>query len=422
MQSLLINAFQRGVERDQLRVTFASGAVHHFGDASRLLVALRFRDPRAELRMLLDPALALGELYADGSLVLEAGSVYDLIALFKRSGRKAASPFAQAAYALRYAQSYGRTRLSRERSQRNVAHHYNLDERFYRLFLDDDLQYSCAYFEAPEQSLEAAQLAKKRHLAAKLLVSEGQSVLDIGCGWGGLALYLAQYCGARVTGVTLSAPQRAVAERRAAERGLEERVSFALTDYRDLAGQFDRIVSVGMFEHVGLPNYDLFFRTCARLLAPRGVFLLHSIGRTRPELAPSPFIEKYIFPGSYIPALSEVLPHAERAGFLVTDVETLPLHYAATLRAWRERFVARRADVIALYDERLFRLWEFYLAAAEVGFRMDRMFVFQLQLTRPQNVVPNRRDYVRERENALRARERDETSRVPVDDAVRREM
>jgi cyclopropane-fatty-acyl-phospholipid synthase len=407
VQSLLISAFKRGVKRDHLRVTFASGAVQHFGDPNAQLVAVRFNDVRAELRLLLDPALALGELYAEGALVLEAGSLYDLIALFKRGGRAAASLFAQGAYALRYAQSYGRAASSRERAARDVAHHYNLDERFYRLFLDSDLQYSCAYFESSEQSLEAAQLAKKRHLAAKLLVAPGDSVLDIGSGWGGLALYLAQVCGARATGITLSEPQRIVAERRASERGLSDRARFLLQDYRELGGLFERIVSVGMFEHVGPRSYGAFFRKCAQLLAPRGVFVLHSIGRTRPQLAPNPFIEKYIFPGSYIPALSEVLPAVERAGFLITDIEILPLHYAQTLRAWRERFVARRAEVLALYDERLFRLWEFYLTAAEIGFRMDRMFVFQLQLTRPQNVVPSQRTYLQERERVLSALEQE---------------
>jgi cyclopropane-fatty-acyl-phospholipid synthase len=406
VQSLLVSSFRSGVQRDHLRVTFASGKVHEFGDPAGTRVALRFADERAELRLVLDPALALGELYADGGIVLEEGSVYDLIALFKRSGRRGASLFAQAAYGLRYLDSYRRTRISRERSVRNVAHHYNLDERFYRLFLDRDMQYSCAYFESPEQSLEAAQLAKKRHIAAKLLLEPEQSVLDIGSGWGGMALYLAEVGLARATGITLSEPQRSVAERRARERGLTDRARFVRQDYRELGQVFDRIVSVGMFEHVGLSNYDIFFQTCARLLAPRGVFVLHSIGRTKPQLAPSPFLEKYIFPGSYIPALSEVLPHVERAGFLVTDVEILPLHYAQTLHAWRERFVAARTEVLALYDARFFRLWEFYLAAAEVGFRMDRMFVFQLQLTRPQNVVPTRRDYLGERKAALREQER----------------
>ncbi len=388
--------------RGSLRVTFASGAVQTFGDGSGEQIAIRFADRGAERALALDPALKLGELYADGRLVLEAGSVYALIALLKRSARTARSLPGAAMYGLRYAASYGRQRLSPEVSTRNVAHHYNLDEKFYRLFLDRDLQYSCAYFEEPGQSLESAQLAKKRHLGAKLLVEPGQRVLDIGSGWGGMALYLAQVAGADVTGITLSEPQLQVSRRRASERGLGQRAHFELLDYRAVSARFDRIVSVGMFEHVGVRNYDVFFRSCAQLLERRGVFVLHSIGRTKPRPAPSPFIEKYIFPGSYIPALSEVLSASERAGFLATDIEVLPLHYADTLREWRRRFLARRDDVLALYDERFLRLWEFYLAASESGFRMDRMFVFQLQLTRPQNVVPTRRDYLAQRKALLR--------------------
>jgi cyclopropane-fatty-acyl-phospholipid synthase len=406
VELLLSGWLRRGVRRGSLRVTFASGASRSFGPgAGGAELAIRFADRAAERELLFDPALKLGELYAEGRLMLEAGSLYELIALFKRCARLDAAPPALPLYALRYAASYGRQRLSPEASRRNVAHHYDLDERLYRLFLDPDLQYSCAYFEQPGQSLEAAQLAKKRHIAAKLLLEAGQRVLDIGSGWGGMALYLAQVAEAQVTGVTLSQPQLDVSRRRAAERGLSERARFELCDYRAHAGSYDRIVSVGMFEHVGLRNYPLFFSSCARLLAPRGVLLLHSIGRTRPRPAPSPFIEKYIFPGSYIPALSEVLPAVERAGFLVSDVEILPLHYAHTLREWRRRFLAQREQVLALYDERFLRLWEFYLAAAESGFRMDRMFVFQLQLTRPTDAVPNRRDYVAEAEARLRRAE-----------------
>jgi cyclopropane-fatty-acyl-phospholipid synthase len=405
LEHLLSSVFRR-LRRGSLRASFASGKTESFGDGSGEPLAIRFRDRDAELALLLDPALKLGELYADGRLLLEAGELYELICLIKRVARDAAPLFGAAMYGVRFAASFGRQRLTPAASVRNVAHHYNLDERLYRLFLDRDLQYSCAYFEQPGQSLERAQLAKKRHITAKLLVEPGQRVLDIGSGWGGLALYLGEAAGAEVTGITLSEPQREVSRARAQERRLSERVRFELCDYRVLSGRFDRIVSVGMFEHVGLRSFDEFFRCVARLLHTRGVCVLHSIGRTRPRPAPSPFIEKYVFPGSYIPSLSEVLPACERAGFLVTDIEILPLHYAETLREWRRRFLARRDEVLALYDERFLRLWEFYLAASESGFRMDRMFVFQLQLTRPQNVVPNRRDYIAERESALRERER----------------
>jgi cyclopropane-fatty-acyl-phospholipid synthase len=406
VEALLSRAFERSIKRDRLQVRFASGRTRQFGPEDGPRLAICLHDSAAERALAFDPALALGELYMEGRLTLEAGSVYELIALFKRSARHGAWLGAMPQLG-RMAAARGREAISLDASRRNVAHHYDLDERLYRLFLDADMQYSCAYFEQPEQTLEAAQLAKKRHLAAKLLLASGQRVLDIGCGWGGLGLYLADVAGVDVTGVTLSEPQRSLATQRAQERGLQAHARFQLRDYRQLDGSFDRIVSVGMFEHVGLRNYGVFFQHCAQHLAADGVLLLHSIGRTRPRPVPSPFLEKYIFPGSYIPALSEVLPAVERAGFLVADVEILTLHYAHTLRAWRERLAARRSEVVALYDERFYRMWEFYLAGSEVGFRMDRMFVFQLQLTRPLHVVPNTRDYVASQKVALRALERE---------------
>ena len=288
---------------------------------------------------------------------------------------------------------------------RNVAHHYDLDRRLYSLFLDADRQYSCAYFEHPEQSLDDAQLAKKRHLAAKLLVNPGARVLDIGSGWGGLGLYLAETCGAHVTGVTLSDEQHALSRARAEEKGLADRVEFRLQDYRDVAERFDRIVSVGMFEHVGVGYYDVFFRKCADLLADDGVMLLHSIGRSEGPGITNPWIAKYIFPGGYIPALSEVMPAIERAGLLVTDIEILRLHYAETLKHWRDRFLAHRDDLEKIYDERFFRMWEFYLAASEMAFREQDMMVFQLQLTKRQGVVPITRDYIAREEARLRGSE-----------------
>lgn len=392
------------IERGTLRVTYARGqtACHGSGAPS---VAIRFTDEAAELALALDPALQLGELYMDGRILLEEGSCYDLIEVFKRNMRRAATPPAVAMHAMRYARSFVRRRQSVIAARRNIAHHYNLDERLYRLFLDEDMQYTCAYFEHPGQGLAQAQLAKKRHVAAKLVVEPGHRVLDIGSGWGGLALYLAQTTGAEVTGVTLSEPQFEVSERRAAERGLQERVRFQLSDYRDVQGPFDRLVSVGMFEAIGLAEFDVFFQTARRLLEHDGVFVLHSIGRTRPNPAFNPWIEKYIFPGSYIPALSEVLPAVERAGFMVSDLEVLRLHYAETLRLWRERFLARRDEARALYDERFVRMWEFYLAGSEAGFRIDRMFIFQMQLTRAQHLVPRTRDYIAAAESALRAAE-----------------
>ena len=258
----------------------------------------------------------------------------------------------------------------------------------------------------PDRTLDDAQLAKKRHIAAKLLLEPGQKVLDIGCGWGGLGLYLAELLEARVTGITLSEEQHTPrATQRASEKGLSRAHAFRLQDYRDVPETFDRIVSVGMFEHVGVGNYDKFFRKCFELLADDGVMLLHSIGRSEGPAVTNPWVAKYIFPGGYIPALSEVLPAIERAGLLVTDIEILRLHYADTLRAWRQRFIAHRDEVEQVYDSRFVRMWEFYLAAAEVGFREQAMMVFQIQLTKRQDVVPMTRDYIMCAEAQLRARE-----------------
>src|SRR5205814_5985830 len=282
----------------------------------------------------------------------------------------------------------------RSRPRRNVAHHYDLDGRLYSLFLDADKQYSCAYFETPDTSLDDAQLAKKRHLAAKLFIGHGDRVLDIGSGWGGLGLYLAEMTGANVTGVTLSTEQLQVSNDRAAEKNLTPSAKFFLEDYRDVSGPFDRLVSVGMFEHVGVDFYETYFRRCAELLTPDGVMVLHSIGRSEGPDATNPWIAKYIFPGGYIPALSEVIPAIERAGLLVCDVEILRLHYAETLKAWRERFAARREEAVRLYDERFARMWEFYLACSEISFRKQNLMNFQIQLTKRQGIVPMTRDYI----------------------------
>jgi cyclopropane-fatty-acyl-phospholipid synthase len=294
----------------------------------------------------------------------------------------------------------------RTRARRNVAHHYDLDGRLYSLFLDADQQYSCAYFESPDQSLDDAQLAKKRHLAAKLILQTDRSrVLDIGCGWGGLALYLAEYGSAQTTGITLSQEQFARARARAAEKGLEQVAEFRLQDYRDVSETFDRIVSVGMFEHVGVVHYDTFFRKCAQLLDKDGVMVLHTIGRPEGPGITNPWIAKYIFPGGYIPAVSEVVRAVERAGLLIADIEILRLHYAETLKAWRERFLAHREDVARLYDARFVRMWEFYLAASEMSFREQAMMVMQIQITKRQDVVPITRDYIIREESRLRALE-----------------
>ena len=391
------------VRTGTLRVTTVTGDRFVVGDGSAPALAIRFTSHAAQLGILIDPELRFGEAYMNGALILEEGSIADVLALvMSQTSALRPARWARPQWLLRYVGRRLRQLNPRRRSRRNVAHHYDLDGRLYALFLDADRQYSCAYFETPDQSLDDAQLAKRRHLAAKLLLSPGRRVLDIGSGWGGLALYLAEICGARVEGVTLSQEQLSVSRARAQEKAISDKVDFRLADYRDVTGRFDRIVSVGMFEHVGVGFYDVFFRKCAELLADDGVMLLHSIGRAEGPGYTNPFIRKYIFPGGYIPALSEVLPAIERSGLLVTDIEILRLHYAETLKAWRERFQARREEAERLYDARFCRMWEFYLAAAEMAFREQGMMVFQAQLTRRQGVVPMTRDYILREEARLR--------------------
>jgi cyclopropane-fatty-acyl-phospholipid synthase len=346
----------------------------------------------------------------DQGLVVEEGTVADFLAIVLDQGHSNwhwAHPAAAMRYLWRHLQQFN----PRGRSRRNVAHHYDLDTRLYSLFLDSDRQYSCAYFESPGQSLDDAQLAKRRHIAAKLLIHPGQTVLDIGSGWGGLALYLAELCGAHVTGITLSQEQLTCARGRASEKGLKT-ADFQLQDYRDVTARFDRIVSVGMFEHVGVDFYRAFFRRCADILSDDGVMLLHAIGRVEGPGITNPWIAKYIFPGGYVPALSEVLPAIERAGLLVDDIEILRTHYADTLLAWRQRFLAHREEAERVYDARFVRMWEFYLAASEMAFRKQNMMVFQIQLSKRSGIVPITRDYIAAAETRLRRLESDH--RLPL--------
>ena len=405
MDQLLAIFLRRFVRRGSLTVTTAAGRQFKFGDGSGQPIAVRFATKKAQRAVLFNPELRLGEAYMDGTFVVEQGSIADVLALLFRQEQLAipkwALPWRFGRYLIRRIHQFN----PRSRSRRNVAHHYDLDGRLYTLFLDADQQYSCAYFETPDQSLDDAQLAKKRHLAAKLRVESGAAVLDIGCGWGGLALYLAEIAGAHVTGITLSQEQYARAQQRATERGRAQDAIFRLEDYRDVAGRFDRIVSVGMFEHVGVGFYDTYFRRCARLLDNDGVFLLHTIGRSGSPSVTNPWIAKYIFPGGYIPALSEVLPAIQRAQLVVTDVEILQLHYAETLKAWRDRFLAHREDVERLYDARFVRMWEFYLASSEMAFRESDMVVFQIQMTKRKGIVPETRDYIGHEEARLRSLE-----------------
>ena len=341
----------------------------------------------------------------DGTFVVERVSIADVLASPARQpgiGVPAwVLPLRILRYLLRHLQQFN----PRRRAQRNVAHHYDLDGRLYALFLDADQQYSCAYFDDPDQSLDDAQLAKKRHLAAKLRLERGLSVLDIGCGWGGMALYLAEMAGVNVTGITLSQEQFTSAQPARWNAGSPHHVDFRFERLSRNRRRFDRIVSVGMFEHVGIDFYDTFFRRCNALLADQGVAVLHAIGRSgRPDIT-NPWIAKYIFPGGYIPALSEVLPAIERSGLVATDIEILQFHYAETLKAWRERFLAHRDEAERLYDVRFTRMWEFYLACSEMAFREQGMIVFQIQMAKHKGVVPATRDYIAQEEARLRTRE-----------------
>jgi cyclopropane-fatty-acyl-phospholipid synthase len=402
MRGLLRHFLEALVRRGSLDITTAAGERYTVGDGSGNPVAIEITDVVAERALLLNPELALGELFSDGRLIVRHGSVYDLLALVGENLRHGSVP------GVARGNEYARKLLriwhqwnSPFWSSKNVQHHYDLSGRLYDLFLDLDRQYSCAYFEHPGQTLDDAQLAKRRHIAAKLLLEPGHCVLDVGCGWGGLALYLAHSSDVDVCGITLSKEQLAIATERAARANLTSHVDFRLQDYRALEEQFDRIVSVGMFEHVGVGYYETYFRKVHELLIDDGVMLLHSIGRMDGPGATNPWIERYIFPGGYAPALSEVLPAIERAGLIVTDVEILRLHYAETLRHWRQRFMQRRREAAALYDERFCRMWEFYLAASEVAFRYSGLMVFQIQIAKRQEAVPLTRSYIAQREAEL---------------------
>jgi cyclopropane-fatty-acyl-phospholipid synthase len=395
------------VRTGNLELETSDGVRHRFGDGAGPKLGARLVDRAAERELLIDPSFYLGELYMDGRFLVTEGSLYEILELGARNlATIEALPWVTAIEKARIAFRGFHQRNDRRRAKTNIARHYDHDRRIYDLFLDADKQYSCAYFEHPGQSLEDAQRAKKRHIAAKLLVDEGASVLDIGCGFGGMALYLAGVAGAgRATGVTLSQEQLSVAKERAEASGFAGRLDFRLQDYRDLTETFDRIVSVGMFEHVGVSRYDEYFQNVRRLLKDDGVMLLHSIGRNSVPGATNAWIRKYIFPGGYIPSLSEVLPAIERAGLYITDVEILRLHYAETLRAWRERFLANWDKAAQIAGERFCRMWEFYLAGSETAFRIDGHMVFQIQLAKRQDAVPLNRNYIPEREEALRRRE-----------------
>ncbi len=406
--ALIDRFFARFVKRGQITVTYADGTIKTFGtpDATLKSVAVRFTDKGAPGAIVRNPALGAAEAFMDGRLVIDQGDIRDLVNLLKGNTPwekgDALKPSLPIKLLDKVVHRVDRVNMAR-RSKKNVAHHYDLSDRLYDLFLDADRQYSCAYFTDPANSLEQAQGDKKAHIAAKLLLKPGMRVLDIGCGWGGMALYLHEKTGAEVLGVTLSEEQLKVARRRAEEAGVADKVKFELIDYRAVTGQFDRIVSVGMFEHVGPAHYKAFFRKCRELLTADGVMLLHTIGRMGVPGVTDTFTTKYIFPGGYNPALSEIVRGYEGTKLFPTDIEVLRVHYAMTIDLWYDRTVAAKDAIVALYDERFYRMWTFYLAGAAAAFRTGGMVNYQVQLAKSRYAVPLTRDYIGETEQAFRS-------------------
>lgn len=401
---LLSRALDTIVKTGTLHVIDAGGKTWTFGGAPGPKVTIRLHRRITPWRIAFRPYLALGECYMDGSLTVEGGGdIKDFLDLLLSNMRwERGSPFhSTRGLWLKRLISMLLQINPASRSQRNVAHHYDLSGALYDLFLDPDRQYSCAYFGEGVETLEEAQEAKKAHLAAKLLLKPEHKVLDIGCGWGGLALYLNRLTGADVKGVTLSTEQLELARKRAADAGVSGAVRFELEDYRKIEGKFDRIVSVGMFEHVGVPHFSAYFDKVADLLTDDGVMVLHTIGRADGPGRTDPWVRKYIFPGGYVPALSEIVPVIERAGFYITDIEVLRLHYAKTLAEWYDRFQANRAKAVELYDERFARMWEFYLAGAWTAFTYSGHVNFQIQIAKRQTAVPLTRGYIAEVERKL---------------------
>ncbi|GAA4040412.1 SAM-dependent methyltransferase [Parerythrobacter jejuensis] len=412
-KTLLDRFLTAGVKQGRLRVTFADGTTSEYGApaASYPSVAIRLTDRKVPRDIIFDPRIGAAEAFMDGRLVLEEGEIMDLVELLRANnpwdkGGNFGRPSKlkrlknSAAFALEQVNN-------RVGSKSNVAHHYDIGNDLYELMLDaEHMQYSCAYWPSPDITLGEAQRAKLAHIAAKLALEPGNTVLDIGCGWGGMAIFLAQHFDVRVTGITLSEEQLALARQRVEAASVADKVSIELIDYRDFAAngtQFDRIVSVGMFEHVGRPQFETFFEACAKILRDDGVMLLHTIGRMGMPGTTDAFTRKYIFPGGYIPALSETVAASEKVRLIASDVETLRLHYAYTLREWYRRCMEHKDAIVAMYDEKFFRMWTFYLSGATAAFEHGGMCNYQIQFVRQRRSLQITRDYMREGELGLSA-------------------
>ncbi len=399
----LLNSMMAGfVKVGQLTIIDADGKAHVHGPGGQPSATIRLTDKTLYRTLFLNPELRAGEAYMDGTLICEGGGIRDLLEVFaynrdglrKHPGQKVLKSW------LKKIRRYHQRNVT-SASRKNVQHHYDLSNDFYHLFLDEDLQYSCAYWPRKDMTLEQAQEAKKAHIAAKLNLKPGDRVLDIGCGWGGMVIYLAQNFDVNVVGVTLSDEQHALAVKRVQEAGLTDKVDIRLQDYRDVNGPFDAVVSVGMFEHVGIAHYLEYFSKIRDVLTDDGCALVHSIGRKGGPGTTGAWIRKYIFPGGYSPALSETFAEIEKSGLWVTDCEILRLHYAETLLEWDKRFQANRDKVIEMFDEKFARMWEFYLIVSEFSFRHGKHMNFQIQLSKDVNALPMARNYMNEAERAL---------------------
>ncbi|WP_158968931.1 SAM-dependent methyltransferase [Chachezhania sediminis] len=392
-ETLFHRMAMRLLKTGTLRITYPDGNTKTYGDGQAPHADMKVTQTAALKALCLNPEMGFGEGYMDGTVLTD--DLLGLMQLLQRNYKTESLPgFARFAYWMRFLLRNFAMKNNARSSKNNVAHHYDISDDLYRLFLDEDMQYSCAYFARPEMSLEEAQAAKKAHIGQKLRIEPGMRVLDIGCGWGGLSITLARDFGARVVGVTLSENQLATAKRRVQDAGLSDRVELRLQDYRTITDPFDRIVSVGMLEHVGSPHFSEYFAKVAELLGPDGIALIHTIGRSSPPAPQSPWLNKYIFPGGYVPSLSELAVPIEDSWLMLDDIEILRLHYALTLREWLKRFEAQLPAVRTMHDERFVRMWRFYLIASIMTFEEQKLTVFQVQLSHKNNVVPITRDYL----------------------------